>query len=137
LRPTNLRTKLYCNLENTSLDKHMPPAHLRAIQLRVLHSRKQLTIQEISVGGNAPVSIGQLNECCEAMSLELHLKRHNDPLDEYCLDLHATYVLGHDIKDMWVMTNFSISSPFCHSRTGPVGGSHQQRSGAAKSSQMV
>jgi hypothetical protein len=36
-------------------------------------------IQEISVGGYVLESIGHLNEWCEAMSLELHLKRHNDP----------------------------------------------------------
>ncbi len=45
------------------------------------------------------------------MLLELHLQRHNDPGDEYCLDLHAIYVLGYDIKDMLVLIHFYLSSP--------------------------
>jgi hypothetical protein len=39
--------------------------------------------------------------------------RHNDPSDEYCLDLHTTYVLGHDTKDimMLAMIIFNLLAP--------------------------
>jgi hypothetical protein len=39
--------------------------------------------------------------------------RHNDPGDEYCLDLYQPFVLGHDIKDMLAMIHFNVSSPHC------------------------
>jgi hypothetical protein len=60
-----------------------------------------------------PKSVGQLTEWCESMSLEVHFQRHNDPGDEYCLDLYQPYVLGHDIKDMRAMIHFNVSSPHC------------------------
>jgi hypothetical protein len=56
-------------------------------------------IREIAVSGKVPVTIGQLIECCESLLLDHLLQLHNNPVDEYCLDLHTTYVLGHDIKD--------------------------------------
>jgi hypothetical protein len=55
-------------------------------------------------------TIGQLIKWCESLFLEHHLQRHNDPADEYCLDLHTTYVLGHDIRDMMSMIHFNLSS---------------------------
>ena len=60
-----------------------------------------------------PETIGQLIEWCDSLLLEHHLQRHNDPGDDYCLDLHTTYVLGHDIKDMRAMIHFNLSSPHC------------------------
>jgi hypothetical protein len=45
------------------------------------------------------------------LSLELHLKRHNDPSDEYCLYLHETCLLGHDVKDMLAMIHFNLPYP--------------------------
>jgi hypothetical protein len=43
------------------------------------------------------------------MLLELHLQRHNDPGDEYCLDLHTAYVFGYDIKDMRALIHFNLT----------------------------
>ena len=45
------------------------------------------------------------------MSLELHLQRHNNPEDEYCLPLHQAFVLGHDIKAERALIHFCLSSP--------------------------
>jgi hypothetical protein len=76
-------------------------------------NKKELTVLEISVCGMVPESVGQLTEWCESMLFELHLQQHKDPRDEYCLDLYQPYVLGHDIKDMLVMTYFNVSLPPC------------------------
>jgi hypothetical protein len=37
-----------------------------------------------------PENIVQLIEWCDSLLLEHHLQQHNDPADEYCLNLHTT-----------------------------------------------
>ncbi len=110
--PNKSATKLRHNLENASPEKHIAPSHLRSIQRRVHRCREELTIRETSVSGKVPETIGQVIEWCESLLLEHHLQRHNDPADEYCLDLHTTYVLGNDIKDMRAMIHFNLVSPY-------------------------
>ncbi len=93
--------------------RFLKPNLLRSVQRCVRKTRKELTVRELSVCGMVPESVGQLTEWCESRSLEAHLQRHNDPGDEYCLDLYQPYVRGHDIKDMRAMIHFNVSLQHC------------------------
>jgi hypothetical protein len=51
-----------------------------------------LTIQQMSVSGKVPESIGQLAEWCELNKLSNALWRHNYPSYDYHLPMHETFV---------------------------------------------
>ncbi len=46
----------------------------------------------------------------DSMLPEHHLKRHNDPEDEYCLPMHQAFVLSQNIKDHQALIYFDFSS---------------------------
>jgi hypothetical protein len=95
IAPNQSAAKLHRNLlQSASPEKHMPSTQLRSIQRRVRKTRELLTIQQMSVAGKVPESIGQLAEWCELNFLSRALLRHNDPSDDYSLPLHETFVLG-------------------------------------------
>ena len=110
IAPNQSALKLRRNLLNASPEKHIDPELLRNMQRRVRKARTELTLRELSVSGKVPESLGELTEWCESMSLELHLQRHNNPEDEYCLPLHQAFVLGHDIKSERGLIHFCLSS---------------------------
>ena len=95
----------------SSPGKLIDSALLRSVQRRVQTSRTQLTQRKLE-GLAIDTSYGSLTQLASAMWFRSLIDRHNDPDDEFHLNLFKPVIIGRDIKAENDILHLNISSPW-------------------------
>jgi hypothetical protein len=103
-------SQVHPNLKNFSPGKHVTcdRKSQAAVDRLVRKKRKELMAARIP-GINLDGTEGTMVRFAQSLSLNRHIKKHNNPDDPYHMDEHQTFCLGHQFKDG--ITFMCLSTP--------------------------
>ena len=84
---------------------------LRSIRYRVKSSREKLATSQLE-GHFIDGSFGSLTRFANRINFSSLIDKHNDPTDEYHMDIFAPVVIGSDIKARHDVVHLNITSPW-------------------------
>ena len=96
--PNQAPASIRRNLQNfDSPSKKVTPDLLPAVRRLVKNVRESITRVNLA-GVEVDGSYGSLTQLCEAIKFRELIKRHNDPDNDYHIDMFETVCIGHDIE---------------------------------------
>ncbi len=86
---------MFATLCNFSPDKRTPqdPSSIRSAQRVVVKQRREVALRNTQ-GVKLDETNGPMTRLCNKIDFENLIARHNDPADDYHLDLHSVVCLG-------------------------------------------
>jgi hypothetical protein len=101
------RNLLMVDAPGTSIGTDM----LRSVRYRVMASRKKLSNSQME-GHGLDGTFGSLSRFAERLKLSHHIARHNDPNDDFHIDIFSPVVIGADIQARNDVIHLNITSPW-------------------------
>ena len=92
-----------------SLTKTIAPEHLRSFRHQVYRTRKALGAKQLK-GFELNDSFGKMEEFADTNLWSELVRRHNDPVDSYHIDLHDFCVIGHQNEAAMDVLRLNLSS---------------------------